>query len=86
MTDWSPWQALRPIHHSSDERVSPIPDPLVAEDDAMLPIVAKRFAPEVIFTSRLLRPRGDPLDRVAEAFGALLRGEAQAATRRHAGA
>ncbi|MBL6456550.1 LysR family transcriptional regulator [Belnapia sp. T6] len=52
-------------------------NPVVAEDHAVLPLVTKPFAPEVLFTSRLLRPRGSMRDRLAEAFATLLREEAR---------
>jgi DNA-binding transcriptional LysR family regulator len=57
-------------------------NPLVAEDHATLPLVARPFAPEVIFTSGLLRPRGGAPSRLAEAFVAVLREEAMLATQR----
>jgi DNA-binding transcriptional LysR family regulator len=54
-------------------------NPVVARDHARLPIVARPFLPEVRFTSRLLRARSSPVDRLAEAFMAVLREEAATA-------
>jgi DNA-binding transcriptional LysR family regulator len=51
-------------------------NPVVAEDHATLPLTIRPFAPDVMFTSRLLRPRGATRDRLAEAFAAVLREEA----------
>lgn len=60
-------------------------NPLVAEDHAVFPIMVRPFAPEVVFTSRLLWPRGGAHSRLAEAFACILREEAAAATLRLGG-